>query len=102
MFYSARMHYIDQKWQKINAALVGRTNLTSSSSYSYPSQNVSLILIRRALIMKRVLTEPGKKKKNCTQLDRSTTNQSTKVSAVCWSTHSQQNSTARTLEEVVK
>jgi len=46
---------------KINAALVGRTSLTSS--YSYPSQNVSLILIRRALIMKCVLTEPGKNKK---------------------------------------
>jgi len=35
-----------------------------TSSYSYSSQNVSLILLRRALIMRCVLTEPERKKAN--------------------------------------
>jgi len=47
-----------------------------TSSYSYSSQNMSLKLLHWALIMRRVLTEPGKKKL-CTQLDsRLTYNQS--------------------------
>jgi len=34
------------------------------SSYSYSSENMSLKLLHRALIMRRVLTEPGKKTLN--------------------------------------
>jgi len=40
-----------------------------TSSYSYSCQNVSLKLLHRALIMRRVLTKPGKTNKLCTQYD---------------------------------
>jgi len=55
-----------------------------TSSYSYSCQNVSLKLLHRALIMRRVLTEPGKNKQKNSALnwivDRPTTNQSNAVS----------------------
>jgi len=47
-----------------------------TSSYSYSSEIVSLKLLHRALIMRRVLTEPEKKEKLCTQLVAETYNQS--------------------------
>jgi len=52
--------------------------ISLTSSYSYSSQNVSLILLRRAFIMRRVLTEPEKTALNWI-VGRPTTNQSNAV-----------------------
>jgi len=59
-----------------------KKNTSLTSSYTYSSQNVSLMLLLWALIMRRVLTEPGKKKqkKLSTQLDRLSYNQSEQCS----------------------